>query len=96
MLRVALSISQGKIRSYTILRKLGTESPKSRLHLAFRASRFLAGPDAPRINGTDHVSPPPTYDTPAFAPSPDGQFPGCALPQISTTLKSPLSAALTT
>jgi TnpA family transposase len=37
MLRVALSISQGKIRSSTILRKLGTESRKNRLYLAFRA-----------------------------------------------------------
>ena len=37
MLRVALSISQGKLRSSTILRKLGTESRKNRLYLAFRA-----------------------------------------------------------
>ena len=37
MLRVALSISQGTIRSSTILRKLGTESRKNRLYLAFRA-----------------------------------------------------------
>jgi TnpA family transposase len=37
MLRVVLSISQGKIRSSTILRKLGTESRKNRLYLAFRA-----------------------------------------------------------
>lgn len=36
-LRGALSISQGKIRSSTILRKLGTESRKNRLYLAFRA-----------------------------------------------------------
>ena len=36
MLRVALSISQGKIRSSTILRKLGTESRKNRLYVAFR------------------------------------------------------------
>jgi len=32
-----LSISQGNIRSSTILRKLGTESRKNRLYLAFRA-----------------------------------------------------------
>jgi TnpA family transposase len=37
MLRVALSISQGKSRSSTILRKLGTESRKNRLYLACRA-----------------------------------------------------------
>jgi TnpA family transposase len=37
MLRVALSISQGMIRSSTVLRKLGTESRKNRLCLAFRA-----------------------------------------------------------
>ena len=36
MLRVAVSISQGKIRSSTILRKLGTESRKNRLYVAFR------------------------------------------------------------
>lgn len=36
MLRVALSISQGKIRSSTILRKLGTYSRKNKLYLAFR------------------------------------------------------------
>ena len=36
MLRVALSISQGKIRSSTILRKLGTESRKNKLYVAFR------------------------------------------------------------
>ncbi|HEX9868214.1 MAG TPA: transposase, partial [Candidatus Tectomicrobia bacterium] len=36
MLRVAISISQGKIRSSTILRKLGTESRKKRLYVAFR------------------------------------------------------------
>jgi len=36
MLRVAISISQGKIRSSTILRKLGTESRKNRLYVAFR------------------------------------------------------------
>jgi TnpA family transposase len=36
MLRVALSISQGKVRSSTILRKLGTESRKNRLFVAFR------------------------------------------------------------
>lgn len=36
MLRVALSISLGKIRSSTILRKLGTESRKNKLYLAFR------------------------------------------------------------
>jgi TnpA family transposase len=35
-LRVVLSTSQGKIRSSTILRKLGTESRKNRLYLAFR------------------------------------------------------------
>jgi TnpA family transposase len=37
MLRVALSISQGTIRSPAILRTLGTESRKNRLYLAFRA-----------------------------------------------------------
>ena len=37
MLRVAISISQGTIRSSTMLRKLGTESRKHRLYLAFRA-----------------------------------------------------------
>jgi TnpA family transposase len=36
MLRVALSISQGKVRSSTILRKLGTESRKNKLYAAFR------------------------------------------------------------
>jgi TnpA family transposase len=36
MLRVALSISQGKVRSSTILRKLGTESRKNQLYVAFR------------------------------------------------------------
>jgi TnpA family transposase len=36
MLRVALSISQGKVRSSTILRKLGTESRKNKLYVAFR------------------------------------------------------------
>lgn len=36
MLRVAVSLSQGKIRSSTILRKLGTESRKNRLYVAFR------------------------------------------------------------
>jgi TnpA family transposase len=36
MLRVALSISQGKVRSSTILRKLGTESHKNKLYVAFR------------------------------------------------------------
>jgi TnpA family transposase len=36
MLRVVLSISQGKIRSWAILRKLGTESRKNRLYLGFR------------------------------------------------------------
>jgi TnpA family transposase len=36
MLRVALSISQGKVRSSTILRKLGTESRKNKLFVAFR------------------------------------------------------------
>jgi TnpA family transposase len=35
MLRVAISISQGKIRSSTILRKLGTYSRKNRLYSAF-------------------------------------------------------------
>jgi TnpA family transposase len=37
MLRVALSISQGKVRSSTILRKLGTESRQTKLYVAFRA-----------------------------------------------------------
>lgn len=36
MLRVAISISQGKVRSSTILHKLGTESRKNRLYVAFR------------------------------------------------------------
>jgi TnpA family transposase len=36
MLRVAISISQGKIRSSTILRKLGTYSRKNKLYFAFR------------------------------------------------------------
>jgi TnpA family transposase len=36
MLRVALSISQGKIRSSTILRKLGTYSRQNKLYVAFR------------------------------------------------------------
>jgi TnpA family transposase len=36
MLQVAISISQGKIRSSTILRKLGTYSRKNRLYFAFR------------------------------------------------------------
>lgn len=36
MLRVALSISKGKIRSSTILRKLNTYSRKSKLYFAFR------------------------------------------------------------
>jgi TnpA family transposase len=36
MLRVALSISQGKVRSSTILRKLGTESRKNKLYAACR------------------------------------------------------------
>lgn len=36
MLRVALSISLGKVRSSTILRKLGTESRKNKLYVAFR------------------------------------------------------------
>jgi Tn3 transposase DDE domain len=35
MLRVAISISQGKIRSSTILRKLGTYSRKNKLYSAF-------------------------------------------------------------
>ena len=35
MLRVALSISQGRIRSSTILRKLGTYSRKNKLYVAF-------------------------------------------------------------
>ena len=36
MLRIALSISKGKIRSSTILRKLGTSGGKSKLYFAFR------------------------------------------------------------
>jgi TnpA family transposase len=36
MLRVALSISQGKVRASTILRKLGTASRKNKLFVAFR------------------------------------------------------------
>ncbi len=36
MLRVAISISLGKVRSSTILRKLGTESRKNKLYVAFR------------------------------------------------------------
>jgi len=36
MMRVALSISMGKIRSSTILRKLSTYSRKNKLYLAFR------------------------------------------------------------
>lgn len=36
MMRVALSISKGKIRSSTVLRKLNTYSRKSRLYFAFR------------------------------------------------------------
>lgn len=36
MLRVALSVSQGKIRSSTLLRKWGTYSRKNKLYLAFR------------------------------------------------------------
>ncbi|MCH8291393.1 transposase [Candidatus Poribacteria bacterium] len=36
MLRVVISISQGKIRSSTILRKLGTYSRKNKLYFAFR------------------------------------------------------------
>ena len=36
MLAVAISISQGKIRSSTILRKLGTYSRKNKLYFAFR------------------------------------------------------------
>jgi TnpA family transposase len=36
MLRVALSISQGKVRASTILRKLGTYSRKNKLFAAFR------------------------------------------------------------
>ena len=35
MLRVAISISQGRIRSSTILRKLGTYSRKNKLYVAF-------------------------------------------------------------
>jgi TnpA family transposase len=35
MLRVALSISQGKMRASTILRKLGTHSHKNKLYTAF-------------------------------------------------------------
>ena len=44
MLRVALSISQGKVRSSTILRKLGTESRKHKLYVAFR-ELGSCGPD---------------------------------------------------
>ena len=36
LLRVVISISQGKIRSSTILRKLGTESRKNKLYGTFR------------------------------------------------------------
>ena len=36
MMRVAISISKGRIRSSTILRKLSTYSRKNRLYLAFR------------------------------------------------------------
>ena len=36
MLRVALSISQGNVRSSTVLRKLGTESHKNKPYVAFR------------------------------------------------------------
>ena len=36
MLRLAISISQGKVSSSTILRKLGTESRKNKLFVAFR------------------------------------------------------------
>ena len=36
LLRVAISVSQGKVRSSTILRKLGTESRKNKLYVAFR------------------------------------------------------------
>ena len=36
MLRVALSISKGKIRSSTILRKFGTSGGKSKIYFAFR------------------------------------------------------------
>jgi TnpA family transposase len=36
MLRVTISISQGKVRASTILRKLGTESRKNKLYVAFR------------------------------------------------------------
>ena len=36
MLRVALSISQGRLRASTILRKLGTASRKNKLFVAFR------------------------------------------------------------
>lgn len=35
MLRVAISIGQGRIRSSTILRKLGTYSRKNKLYWAF-------------------------------------------------------------
>jgi TnpA family transposase len=35
MLRVALAISQGKMRASTILRKLGTHSQKNKLYTAF-------------------------------------------------------------
>lgn len=36
LLRVAVSIRQGKVRSSTILRKLGSESRKNKLYVAFR------------------------------------------------------------
>jgi TnpA family transposase len=36
MLRIALSMSQGKVRASTILRKLGTASRKNKLFVAFR------------------------------------------------------------
>jgi TnpA family transposase len=67
MLRVAISISQGRIRSSTILRKLGTYSCKNKLYWAFcelgRVVRtvfllnFISDPELRRtINATTNIS----------------------------------------
>ena len=67
MLRVAISISQGRIRSSTILRKLGTYSRKNKLYWAFcelgRVVRtvfllnFISDPELRRtINATTNIS----------------------------------------
>ena len=67
MVRVAISIGQGRIRSSTILRKLGTYSRKNKLYWAFcelgRVVRtvfllnFISDPELRRtINATTNIS----------------------------------------